>query len=195
MPAPTVPAISTLNFTVGQQRTHTIPIGNNPTWGHGFLQWDTFVIRLVGSNLQISGAPTRPGTYSGNFQVGNADGVGGATFQISVNEPVTPPPAASRPVIIVRTPTPAINAGVNYTETPIQIQIRNKPTFASITGLAIGMDWRFFDNGIEIIGTPPRITNLYPTRRSNRFINVTIFASNSAGSDSKTQPILLAGFG
>ena len=186
MPRPTIPSFSTFNFTAGQFRKHSIPIGNRPTWGLGFLSWDTFLIQLVGSNLEISGTPTRIGTFRGNFNVGNSDGSASANLTVSVSAVVSPPQPVFRPSIVHTTLN--IRAGVDYTANPIRIRILNNPRTVSLSGLAIGLSWRFRTDGIsgiEIIGTAPSIRNLSSNQPAVLNTTVDIFAANSAGSDSE----------
>ena len=188
MPAPSIPSFGTFLFTVGRRSSWVINIGNNPTWGYGVLDWNgDLQIELQGNNLFIYGTPTRAGIFQGNIHLGNADGQAGAAITVSVSEVVTPPPVVARPVIIPK--QIRIRPGVNYTENPIEIEIRNKPTSARIHGLLIALNWRFSENGIEIIGTAASHSNIGPGG-SSIVVNIDVFASNSGGSDSSRMALV-----
>lgn len=185
MPAPTIPSIPTLNFTVGVRQSYSFPIGNNPTWVSGYSAWDTFVMTLSGNNLVISGTPTRVGSHTATVLISNADGEVQRDFTISVAEIVVPRPPVVRPVIVPRS-TITLRAGTDYTANPIEITIRNKPSTVRVFGVPIGLNWRFSTNGIEIIGTAADV----PVRGGSLLTSISIFASNSGGSHSASQPIL-----
>lgn len=182
MPKPIIPA-TTINFTVGRHMDWQISVANSPTYGFGIMDWIGLTIKVEDNHLRVGGTPTRAGTYQADVLVGNSDGNDQRTITIIVAEVVTPPPVVVRPVIVLPSPI-NIRGGTNYTANPIEITIRNKPTSARIYSIAVGLDWRFSANGIEIIGSAPSLRNLSPGG-STFNVEFSVFASNSAGSDAK----------
>ena len=184
MPLPSIPAFADLTFTVGIYGGFTLTVGNSPAAAFGITDFDGFEIYLVGSTIWIIGTPTRAGRYQLRLHAGNVDGWVFRDGNIVVNEPYAPPP-------VVRTPFVQMPArididarrNIDYTTSPINIPISNNPSSVRVIGVAIGMGWRFYSGGIQLIGRPmDRRTGILPSA-------LTVIASNSAGSHTGSAPL------